>query len=94
MDLREEVKARLRLKSTAFDSAEVQPLIDACKADLARAGVVADESNPLMRQAVVLYCKANFGYSDDSERYQRAYEGLRDSMALSGDYGGGGGAVS
>ena len=94
MDLREEVKARLRLKSTAFDSAEVQPLIDACKADLARAGVATDESNPLMRQAVVLYCKANFGYSDDSERYQKAYEGLRDSMALSGDYGGGGGAVS
>lgn len=94
MDLREEVKVRLRLRSAAFDDAEVQPLIDACMRDMDRVGVKANENDPLTRQAVVMYCKANFGFSDDSERYQRAYEALRDSMALSGDYGGGGGAVS
>lgn len=93
MDLREEVKVRLRVKSAAFDEAEIQPLIDACKADLARVGVVFGENNPLAQQAVVLYCKANFGYAEDpkeAERFQKAYESLRDSMALSGDFSGGG----
>lgn len=93
MDLREEVKVRLRLKSAAFDDAEVQPLIDACLRDMERVGGKTDEADPLTRQAVVLYCKANFGFSDDAERYQRAYEALRDSIALC-SLGGGGGDVS
>lgn len=93
MDLRDMVKVRLRVKSAVFDEAEIQPLIDTCKADLARVGVVPVESDPLVRQAVVLYCKANFGFAEDSkeaERFQKAYEGLRDSMSLSGDFSGGG----
>lgn len=94
MDLRDEVKVRLRLKSAVYDDAEIQPLIDACMRDMGRVGVKANDTDPLTRQAVALYCKANFGFSNDSERYQRAYEALRDSMALSGDYGGDGGAVS
>lgn len=93
MDLREMVKVRLRVKSTAFDDAEIQPLIDTCKADLTRVGIHPDESDPLVQQAVALYCKANFGYADDpkeAERFQKAYEGLRDSMSLSGDFSEGG----
>lgn len=93
MSLCDEMRARLRIKSQAFDVAEIQPLIDACKADLARVGITAGESEPLVKQAVAFYCKANFGFSEDSERYQRAYESLRDCMALSGDYGGGADAV-
>lgn len=93
MDLRDEIKVRLRIKSTAFDEAEILPLIEACKGDLTRVGVTPDENNPLVRQAVALYCKANFGFADDTkeaERFQKAYEGLRDSMSLSGDFSGGG----
>lgn len=30
--------------------------------------------------------KANFGYDENTERFQTAFEKLRDSMALSGDY--------
>ena len=94
MDLREMVKVRIRVMTAAFDEAEIQPLIETCKADLDRVGVTPEETNPLVQQAVVLYCKANFGYAEDpkeAERFQRAYEGLRDSMALSGDFSGGGG---
>lgn len=94
MDLREMVKVRLRVMSAAFDEAEIQPLIEACMADLARVGVTAEESRPLIRQAVVFYCKAHFGFSKDAERYEKAYENLRDAMAQSGGYGGGGSAVS
>lgn len=90
MDLREEVKVRLRVKSAAFDEAEIQPLVQACENDLLRVGVYPDESDPLVRQAVALYCKANFGLSEDprmAERFQRAYEALRDALALSGSLG-------
>lgn len=93
MDLRDEVKIRLRVKSTAFDEAEILPLIEACKEDLIRVGIAPDERHPLVRQAVVFYCKANFGFADDTreaERFQKAYENLRDAMSLSGDFSGGG----
>ncbi|MGX8701522.1 head-tail connector protein [Caproiciproducens sp.] len=87
MALIDDVKVNLRIKSTAFDSAEIQPIIDACKIDLKLSGVnVIKDSDPLTQRAVVLYVKANFGYSADSERYQKAYDMLKNSMALSGDY--------
>lgn len=94
MDLCEAVKVRLRIKTSAFDYAEVLPLIDTCLKDLKRVGIIAADDDPLVIQAVVFYCKANFGFSDDQERYQKAYESLRDSMAMSGEYGGGSDAVS
>lgn len=74
------------MKSQASEE-EVADLVDACKGDLKIAGVyVTDENDPLCKQALKLYCKANYGYDKDSERFRAAYEALRDSMALSGDY--------
>jgi len=87
MALLDNVKVRLRIKSAAFDIAEITPIIDACKIDLKLAGVnLIVEDDALIVQAVVLYAKANFGYSDDSEKYQKAYNALKDALALSGDY--------
>lgn len=87
MALIDDVRLNLRITSTAFDAAEIQPLIDACKIDLKLSGVnVIDDSDPLTKRAVILYAKANFGYSADSEKYQKAYNMLKNSMALSGDY--------
>lgn len=80
------VRTRLRIKSNAFDEAEIRPLIEAAKQDLRRVGVYAKEDDPMAVQAIVLYCKANFGFSQDEPRWQTAYEALRDAMALSGDY--------
>lgn len=93
MELLDEIRGRLRIKSQKFDESEIMPLICACKADLARVGVAAQKDDPLTVQAVVLYCKANFGFSEDSDKFQRAYESLRNAMSLSGDYGGGVDAV-
>lgn len=63
---------RIRRDNTAFDD-EVADLIAACKADLRKHGVVKiSESDPLIKQAVKLYCKGNFGYGgDDAERFQK-----------------------
>ena len=47
---------RIRRDNTAFDD-EVADLIAACKADLRKHGVVKiSESDPLIKQAVKLYC--------------------------------------
>lgn len=87
MELTELVRLRLRIKSKDFDDGEIKPLIMAAQADLKRVGVSIGEDDPLFRQAIVLYCKAHFGYSEDSEKFKAAYEGIRDSLALSVSYG-------
>ena len=87
MALIDDVKVALRVKSTAFDSAEIQPIIDACKIDLKLSGLnVINESDPLIQRAAILYSKGMFGYDANSERFMQAYTMLKNSMALSGDY--------
>ena len=86
----DKVKNALRVKTEAFDD-EIQDLIDACKADLRLVGVnvpedTPAEGDPLITRAIVLYAKANFGYSEDSEKYRAAYDYLKCSLSLAGDY--------
>lgn len=76
----------VRVKSKTAEE-EIEDLIRACKKDLEISGVyVTDDTDPLYRQATKLYCKANYGYDKDTEKFGSAYAALRDSMALSGDY--------
>jgi len=87
MALLDGVKVALRVKSTAFDVTEIQPIIDACKTDLKLSGLnVIEDTDPLLQRAVILYAKGMFGYDTNSERYMQAYTMLKNSMALSGDY--------
>lgn len=71
-----EIKRVLRVTSSAFDG-EVGMLADAAIADMTRAGVsesCVGEMGPLVRQAVCLYCKANFGFdNDEAARLQESY---------------------
>ncbi len=86
MALIDEVKVALRIRNTAFDG-EIHGLIEACKVDLSIAGVkVINEVDPLTKQAIVLYCKGNFGYDDNPERFLQAFNSLKQSMSLCGDY--------
>lgn len=88
-DIIAEVKTALRISSTttAFDATEITPLIEACKLDLKIAGVNnRDIADPCIRRAIVMYCKANFGYRDDSEKYAAAYQKFKEALSLSGDY--------
>lgn len=87
------VKKSLRITTSALDD-EVSELIAACIADLRRVGIAtpkgrninAGKVDPLILRAVILYAKANFGYDENSERYQKAYDALVVSLCLSGDY--------
>ena len=92
----DKVKNALRVKTAAFDD-EIQDLIDACKADLRLVGVNVPEDTPaegkeaaagdsLITRAIVLYAKANFGDSEDIEKFRAAYDYLKCSLSLAGDY--------
>lgn len=86
MALLTEIKLALRIKSDDFD-AEITDLIEMAKKDLSIAGVIQIvETDPLVKQAVKLYCKGNFGYDENSERFQLSYLNLKQSMSLCGDY--------
>ena len=77
--LETQVKAALRLSTDYFDADELRPMMDACILDLQGAGVDIESNIVLVRQAVVFYCKANFGLEAD-EKWQRQYEKLRDAL--------------
>lgn len=80
------VKSWLRVSASSVD-AEIEQTIDACVIDLNNAGVVSVLlSDTLVQQAVKLYCKAQFGYDKDAEKFGTAYEHLKAALSLSGDY--------
>ena len=85
----EDVKDALRVSGDDLNT-EVQNLIEAAKFDLRITGVnkVVD-TDPLIKRAVITYCKAHFGYEDVnvSERFERAYIMLKQHLSLSGEYG-------
>ena len=77
----------LRVTSTELSIEEVTDLIYAAANDINRQGVkVIDLEDPLTKQAVKLYIKANYGYDAEQDRFRVAYEALSAAMALSGDY--------
>ncbi len=87
MALIDGVKTALRIKSNTFDGEELTPLIEACKIDLGMGGVRnINDNNALVLHAVVLYCKAHFGFDDNADKYAAAYERLKNAMAISTEY--------
>ena len=84
----QKAKAYVRVRTNdAWVTEEIKDLVYACKQDLELAGVsVFHPEDPLIIRAVNLYCRANFGDMAGKEAYQRAYELLKNSLALAGDY--------
>ena len=72
--------------TTAFDT-EIQDLIDAAEADLGIAGVeIQDTADPLIKRAVITYCRANFGQPDDYERLKRSYDEQKANLQMATGY--------
>ena len=82
-------KKALRISSSnvAFDD-EIQDLIIAAKRDLNITGIIyIEEKDPLIKQDIIMYCKANFGLDNkDSEKYKNTYEILKNRLSLCGEY--------
>jgi uncharacterized phage protein (predicted DNA packaging) len=92
-----DVKLSLRITSSAFD-VEVQDLIEACRVELVQSGVsilkAHDDTDPLIKRAITLYCKANFGFdNNDAERLNDSYVMLKQHLSLAADYNGANDAV-
>lgn len=85
MALLVDVKQALRLSTDALDT-EVEDLISAAKDDLALAGIITatDDTDSLIKRAIIYYCKANFGYeNDEAERLYNSYEMIKTRLAMS-----------
>jgi uncharacterized phage protein (predicted DNA packaging) len=90
MAILDDAKLALRISNTAFDS-EVNDLISAARQDLILSGILDtkanDDADPLVKRAITVYCKANFGFDNpEAERLQKSYDLLKMSLVLSTDY--------
>ena len=87
MALIDDVKKTLRITTTAFDT-EVTDLIAAANADLRLSGLdTVVETDPLIKRAIITYCKAYFGYDNpDADRLAESYRMLKSHLAMSNDY--------
>lgn len=78
-----QIKTALRLSSEnyAFDETSIFPMVSACLCDMQGAGVDLNnaENEFLIKQAIIFYCRANFGLSND-EKWQKNYEKTRDAL--------------
>ena len=94
MALKDTVKQALRVSSDAMDL-EIDALIAAAKRDMERIGVSGamldeDSMDPLIEVAVILYCKAAFGYDNsEASRFQSSYRQIvKDILNSPTSYGG------
>jgi uncharacterized phage protein (predicted DNA packaging) len=86
------IKIALRVTSNVFDG-EIQDLIDAARLDLIQSGISSekanDETDALIKRAITIYCKANFGYDNpDADRFTQSYVMLKQHLSLTSDYNG------
>lgn len=91
MALLDDVKKALRISNAEYNT-EVQDLIDSAKLDLKITGILDEkilDTDALIKRAISLYCKANFGYNNpDADRLSQSYDSLKIHLVLSGDYNG------
>ncbi len=81
-----EAKVWVRKSSESLDG-EITQTIEAAFLDLSLAGVRnIDTGDALIRQAVKLYLKAQFGFNEESAKYETAYEHVKAAMSLCSDY--------
>lgn len=69
------VKLAMRpaIKTNAYD-ADILDLIDTAKADLQVAGILVDPSKPLIKRAIITYCRLNFGTPENPDLLKASYD--------------------
>lgn len=91
-ELLTEVRGFLRI--TVDDTVinyEIDTLIKACQKDLIKNGITSTKANDtgdsLIKMAILLYCKAEFGLDNKNyDKFRTSYETLRTELALTDDY--------
>ena len=83
---------RLRVRSSVDKlDGEIKDLILAARADLVRGGVLparaADETDPLVKQAISTYVKAEFGLdNDDADKYRASFRNQKIALSMASEY--------
>lgn len=92
MALLDDVKVACRVTTTAFDN-ELTDLISAAFADIGITDVdpnllTSADTVPLIKRAVLTYCKMNFGTVDDGvyDRLKDSYDEQKRQLMMSGTY--------
>ncbi len=86
MALIDDVKLALRVTTNAFDP-EISDLINAAVADMGIAGVSNnDTADPLVKRAVITYCRLNFGQPDDYDRLKASYDEQKAQLGMATGY--------
>ena len=87
--LLEKAKIALRIVTTDFDI-EIMGLIEAAKADLGIAGVELPETlDAICEQAIITYCKLNFGdlaRLEDYDRLKSSYDEQKAQLVTATGY--------
>lgn len=82
----DDVKLALRLTTQAYDN-ELTDLINAALLDLGVAGVTEyDQTNALIKRAIVTYCKVHFGSPADFDRLKKIYDEQKAQLGMATDY--------
>lgn len=83
---------RLRVRSSVDKlDGEIKDLILAARADLVHGGVLparaADETDPLVKQAISTYVKAEFGLdNDDADKYRASFRNQKIALSMASEY--------
>mgnify|MGYP001454428552 CR=1 FL=1 len=85
-----DIKDALRVSGDDLDT-EILDLIESAKAgSIVRGGNEEKivDTDPLIKRAIIVYCKANFGYDDVNmaERFEQSYISLKHHLTLSTEY--------
>lgn len=85
----EKIKMALRIKTSAFDN-ELEQLMDSALIDLGFGGAVEEvltaDADPVVTQAVITYCKMNFGLPEDYDRLKRSYDEQKAQLGTATGY--------
>lgn len=85
-----DIRLRVRRSANKLDG-EITDLILAARADLVQGGILparaADEADPLIKQAVATYVKAEFGLdNEDADKYRASYKTQKIALSMASDY--------
>lgn len=88
----ERIKKALRISSNTLD-AEITGYMKACLADLRQYGVDPslvnqNTTDELIISAVIHYCRWQFNFEGNAERYEKMYKDMYQVLSLRGDYNG------
>lgn len=86
MALLDDAKLALRIVTTAYDG-EISRLLSAAEGDLGIVDVEADETDPLLVQAMITYVRLHFGTPEDSDYLSKSYDEQKAQLISNRHYG-------